>query len=253
MKIDWQPLRKELATWRGAGLDLPFWWRDDDATRPTDALEQLATLSGQSGVPVHLAIIPRDATEALASYVGSTDTLVPVVHGWAHENHAPADVKKAEFGATRPAADCIADFHAALSRMTTLFPDRLARMFVPPWNRIDPALMTPLAEAGFSAISTYLPRKVADAAPGLVQVNTHLDPIFWRGTRGLVPPADLVALAVALLKDRRRAITDNSEPFGYLTHHLVHDADIWEFSRQFLQEMGEGPISLYRHDKKDKA
>lgn len=253
MKIDWLPLRQELATWRGSGLELPFWWRDDDAIQPTAELEQLSVLSVSSGVPVHLAIIPRDATAALATYIGQNVSLVPVVHGWTHENHAPADLKKAEFGATRLTRDCIADFQAALTRMKTLFPDRLARMFVPPWNRIDPALMTPLAEVGFSAVSTYLPRKEADAAPGLAQINTHLDPIFWRGTRGLVPPSDLVALAVALLKDRRRAITDNSEPFGYLTHHLVHDADIWEFSRQFLKEMGEGPIRLYRHDRKDTA
>ena len=87
--------------------------------------------------------------------------------------------------------------------------------------------------------------------PGLVQINTHIDPIFWRGTRGLVPPDTLVAQTVSLLRDRRQGRADRDEPLGYLTHHLVHDADIWEFSRQFLTELGNGPVDLYRHDEKD--
>ncbi|WP_299348562.1 polysaccharide deacetylase family protein [uncultured Shimia sp.] len=253
MNIDWQPLREELALWRRSGLELPFWWRDDDAIEPTPELDELTALAGETGVPVHLAVIPRDATQTLASQVKATQMLIPVVHGWAHENHAPPSLKKAEFGATREMAECVSDIAQALEKAKSLFGDRLALMFVPPWNRIDLALMTPLAEAGFSAISSFQSRREPDTAPGLAQINTHLDPIFWRGTRGLVEPAQLVALAVALLKDRRRAITDNSEPFGYLTHHLVHDADIWEFSRQFLQEMSEGPIRLYRHDRKEEA
>ena len=253
MRIDWKPLRDEFALWRSDGLHLPFWWRDDDAIEPTDALQKLSDLANASGIPVHLAVIPRYATDALGQIVRQTTDLIPVVHGWAHENHAPPDLKKAEFGATRDIEASRADLERSLACLKDLFADRLAPMFVPPWNRIDPALMTPLAEAGYNAISTYLPRREPDAAPGLAQINTHLDPIFWRGTRGLVAPDDLVALTVALLKDRRRAITDNSEPFGYLTHHLVHDADIWEFSRQFLQEMSDGPMRPYRHDRKEQA
>ncbi|WP_127113421.1 polysaccharide deacetylase family protein [Shimia sediminis] len=251
MNVDWHPLRAEFELWRSAGLQLPFWWRDDDATEPTKALEELSSLATATAVPVHLAIIPRDATQELGNALETSQEFIPVVHGWAHENYAPPSLKKAEFGATREADDCVADLKQSLVRMKSLVGERLAPMFVPPWNRIDPALMTPLAEAGYNAVSTFLPRREPDAAPGLAQINTHLDPIHWRGTRGLVPPEDLVALIVALLKDRRRAITDNAEPFGYLTHHLVHGADIWEFSRQFLHEMCDGPIRLYRHDKKE--
>ena len=253
MKIDWQPLRDELKLWCRTGLVLPFWWRDDDAIAPSQALEQLTGLAKSSGVPVHLAVIPRDATEALADFVRQTDKLIPVIHGWAHENHAPPGLKKAEFGATRDIDASVSDLNQSLTRLKSLFQDHLAPMFVPPWNRIDPALMIPLAEAGYSAVSTCLPRRDPDAAPGLAQINTHLDPIYWRGTRGLVDPSDLVAMATALLKDRRLAVTDNSEPFGYLTHHLVHNDDIWEFSRQFLHEICEGPIRLYRHDRKEQA
>ncbi|WP_412553104.1 polysaccharide deacetylase family protein [Shimia sp. MIT1388] len=248
MRIDWAPLRTELAQWRASGFELPLWWRDDDAVAPTEALDQLALLSTATEVPVHLAIIPNDATEALARDL--PECFVPVVHGWAHVSHTPEGVKNAEFGAGRPASLALADASQGLARLCALFGDRVAPMFVPPWNRIAPDVVAGLAEAGFDAVSTYNPRTATMAAPGVAQINTHIDPIFWRGHRGLVDAETLMSQVVTLLQDRRAGHTDNHEPLGYLTHHLVHDTDIWEFSRQFLQEICEGPVRLYRHDGK---
>ncbi|MBO9407526.1 polysaccharide deacetylase family protein [Shimia sp. R9_1] len=248
MKIDWEPLRAEFREWRAAGLTLPFWWRDDDAVTPTDALDHLGALSAAVEVPVHLAIIPEQATVDLAQTL--RDTFVPVVHGWAHLSHTPEGIKNAEFGAGRPPEVAQADLAAALEQMTSLFGNRLAMMFVPPWNRMDVALMPALAALGYDAVSTYQPRNQSFAALGLEQINTHLDPIYWRGTRGLVAPDALIAQLIALLKDRRAGLTDNHEPLGYLTHHLVHDDDIWNFSDQFLKEICDGPVQLYRHDRK---
>jgi len=37
---------------------------------------------------------------------------------------------------------------------------------------------------GYSG-STYLPGEAAWQPTDLVQINTHIDPIYWRGTRGL--------------------------------------------------------------------
>ncbi|MFY0659393.1 MAG: polysaccharide deacetylase family protein [Shimia sp.] len=248
MRIDWTPLRTELAQWRAAGLDLPLWWRDDDAVAPTEALDQLASLSTATEVPVHLAIIPKDATAALARDL--PECFVPVVHGWAHVSHTPEGVKNAEFGAGRRASAALQDASEGLARLKSLFGNRFAPMFVPPWNRIAPDVVAGLAETGFDAVSTYSPRKTAMAVSGVAQINTHIDPIFWRGHRGLVNTETLVPQVVTLLQDRRAGLTDNQEPLGYLTHHLVHDADIWEFSRQFLLEICEGPVRLYRHDGK---
>lgn len=253
MKADWRPLRQELALWRQEGRVLPIWWRDDDAIEVTKPLESLISLADLVGVPVHLAVIPRDATQKLADRIVPTRAVIPVVHGWGHESHTLPPLKKAEFGATRNRDAAAVDIRNGLARLHTLFGDRLAKMFVPPWNRIDPELMPVLAKAGYSAVSTYLPRKSAMAAPGLMQINTHIDPIYWRGTRGLVDPDTLIAQIVQLLSDRRNDVNGNEEPLGYLTHHLVHDADIWAFSKQFLQEICEGPVTLYRHDEKDQA
>ncbi|TCL01513.1 hypothetical protein BXY66_2828 [Shimia isoporae] len=247
MKVHWSPLREEFREWRAAGLELPLWWRDDDAIEPTSALDRLESISESTGVPVHLAVIPRDATQALAARISSC--FVPVVHGWGHANHQ-LEGKKAEFGSGRDADAARADLEQAITRLRTLFGDRLAPMFVPPWNRFDTALLPLLAELGFDALSTYLPRKAAEPMLGITQINTHVDPIFWRGTRSLVSAEDLVAQTVALLQARRLGMQDNAEPLGYLTHHLVHDADIWNFSQQFMQEMRDGPVRLYRHDTK---
>jgi hypothetical protein len=40
MTPDWTALDAELAAWDQAGLTLPLWWRDDDAVKPTPALDQ---------------------------------------------------------------------------------------------------------------------------------------------------------------------------------------------------------------------
>ncbi len=249
MTIDWTPLRAEFQLWRAAGLQLPFWWRDDDAVRPTPALTALAELSTRAGVPVHLAVVPQHATQELAVHLAPC--FVPVVHGWAHQSHTPEGVKNAEFGQGRSRAAACQDLADAMTRMQDLFGARLAPMFVPPWNRIDADLLPELAALGYDAVSTYLPRKSALAAPGLQQINTHLDPVAWRGSRSLVAPEVLIERLTGLLCARRTGAADNTEPFGYLTHHLVHDVEIWEFSRQFLHEMGDGPVMLYRHDGKD--
>jgi len=94
---------------------------------------------------------------------------------------------------------------------------------------------------GYRILSTATPRNAIWAAPGLEQINTHLDPIDWRGSRGLVPPEDLIAQTVNLMRDRREGHADNSEPFGVLTHHLVHDPDIWAFTQDMLPRLLDGP------------
>ncbi|QBF30667.1 polysaccharide deacetylase family protein [Thalassococcus sp. S3] len=247
MTAIWRPLRQELDKWREDGLRLPIWWRDDDAVAATPALDELARLSTQTGLPVHLAVIPHHAQADLGRKVAATPQVIPVVHGWAHVSHAPSGEKKAEFGAHRPIAQMATEADQGRARLSELFKDRLRHMFVPPWNRIADDLPLHLAKAGYQSVSTYLPRKARKAAPGLVQINTHLDPIDWKGTRGLIEPDRLIAHLVKLLEDRRRGITDASEPLGLLTHHLVHDTDVWVFMKQLIEELRAGPTEIWTH------
>lgn len=242
---DWSALDAELALWQAEGLELPLWWRDDDAVEPTGALDRLSDLSAEVGVPVHLAVIPAHAIETLAERMMPDEQLIPVVHGWAHENHAPASEKKAEFRAHRPLDQVVRDAQRGMTRLQTLFGANLQPMFVPPWNRINKAVVAELPVLGFRVLSTATPRKAAQAAPGMWQINTHLDPIDWKGTRSLLSPEQLIAQLVQQLQDRREGRADNTEPYGLLTHHLVHDEDIWRFSREVLLRLMDGPTRIW--------
>merc|ERR1711969_541138 len=102
-----------------------------------------------------------------------------------------------------------------------------------------------LPEQRFSTISTFTPRKDAEAAPGLRRINTHLDPIDWRGSRSLVAPDRLIAQFAADLADRREGRADAAEPYGLLTHHLVHDAAIWRFVADLLTRLSRAPLTLW--------
>jgi hypothetical protein len=204
----------------------------------TQALDRLAAISAKLHCHVHLAVIPALAETSLVNALQDRRTLVPMVHGWRHENHAPADAKKAEFGHSRPNA--VTEINRAMACLAGLFPDTLAPVFVPPWNRFDKALAPALCDAGFAAISAYMPRKQAELVPGLVQINTHVDPIDWRGTRGLIDPDLIVARAGAHLEARMQGTEDNQEPFGLLTHHLVHVPEVWQFTENFVARMLDG-------------
>ncbi|MDK3019005.1 polysaccharide deacetylase family protein [Pseudodonghicola flavimaris] len=242
MTPDWTPLDRELDRWRAAGRMLPVWWRDDDAVAPGARLGELMALSDMTGFPVHLAIIPAQASPALADLVASRQTLIPLVHGWAHRSHAPRGEKKAEFGAHRPLPDMAAEARNGLLRLSALFGPALRPVFVPPWNRIAPEMVALLPALGYRAISTFTPRARAEAAPGLQQINTHLDPIDWRGSRSLADPDRLIAQMAGDLADRREGRADAAEPYGLLTHHLVHDAAIQDFTAALLTRLAAGPV-----------
>jgi len=242
MTPNWTPLSRELDRWEQAGLSLPLWWRDDDAVSHTAALEQLTALSEKLDIPVHLAVIPSAADATLADWLQGHSHLIPVVHGWAHHNHAPAGHKKAEFGDSRRLAQMHDDAGRGLARLREMFGDRLRPLFVPPWNRIAPDMIQALPDLGFTALSTFTPRKTAHPVPGLAQINTHLDPIAWKTTRSLVDPDRLIAQIATQLADRREGRADRDEPYGLLTHHLVHDAAIWDFTTDLLTRLLAGPV-----------
>jgi len=245
MTVDWSPLLTELDIWRGEGLTLPVWWRDDDAVDVTQHLERLNALSERLDWPVHLAVIPMFATPQLAEFVSRRSNLIPVVHGWAHESHAPKGEKNAEFGDHRSLQDMAESCVDARRRLRALFGDQLAAMFVPPWNRISDDLVLRLPDCGFHFVSTYQPREHTFAAPGLLRINTHLDPIDWRGGKVLRDQNDLIRQITEQLSDRRLGSSDAGEPYGILTHHLVHDDAIWAFCEKLMGILRDGPVHFW--------
>ncbi len=246
MQIDWRPVEAEIELWHDAHMTLPLWWRDDDAIEPTAQLEQLIGIATDNDIPVHLAIIPKFATKELRDRISQTPYIIPVTHGWSHESHSPVDQKNAEFGSNRPIEDSIQDLILGADRMSDLFGSGMKSMFVPPWNRINPDLSEHLVAIGYDNLSTYLPRNTKYNIEKLEQINTHIDPISWKIDKSLIQSDTLITNIANALKDRRLGLTDNDEPFGLLTHHLIHDDAIWDFVKQFLTIMRKAPIVAFR-------
>jgi len=235
----------ELQRWRDEGLTLPVWWRDDDATMPAPALERLLRLASSFEAPLHLAVIPAAATSELADRLATASDVFILTHGWSHANHAPADRKKAEFGADRPVSVMLEEIGLGRQRLMGLFASQALPVFTPPWNRIAPELVEQLAGAGFKVLSSFTPRPTRYAAKGLLRVNTHLDPIAWKSGGGLLAPAQLDAQLTRELQARRLGLADNAEPYGLLTHHLVHDEHVWAFTAALLELLAKSGVTAW--------
>jgi hypothetical protein len=232
---DWTPLRAALKRCRQTQTAVPIWWRDDDAIAPTPALDQLTELSDEIGVPIYLAVIPKSADESLAAFVRGRANIIPCIHGWSHISSAPVGAKNSEFGVSREGG--FPELGHAKTRMSEMFGDDLFPMFVPPWNRLDASFHPALVENRYNSFSTFGPRRQPTPLP---QINTHIDPIFWRGHRGLADTTGLIQLATDILNARCDREQDASEPLGLLTHHLVHVPEVWDFSAAFMSEMLNG-------------
>jgi hypothetical protein len=198
-----------------------FWLRDDDATVPSAALDRLLELSGHYSIPMTLAVIPEPTGEALATRLAQTKDIDVAVHGWAHQNHAGPGEKKRELGLYRPLETVISELETGFAKLRSLHGSQFIPMLVPPWNRIDHDIIDHLPQAGYKALSVYGPEK-PDCIPLL---NTHIDVIDWRGTRGGKDHDLLFAETAA----RMRAAHATGGMTGILTHHLDHDERVWTF------------------------
>jgi len=229
MTADWLPLDAELDRWAEAGAPATLWWRDDDVEAHTAALERLLGLVRRHRVMPGLAAIPARVDATLGEALAEHPQVWLLQHGYAHLDHAAAGEKKIELGGRRAPATLRSDLAEGGRFLAALYPGRTLPVLVPPWNRIAPPLLPSLAGLGFRVLSSFGARHAPQAAPGLRQVNVHVDLIDWRGSRGCRTTAALIHDLVAHLAARRAALVDPAEPTGILSHHLVHDAACWEF------------------------
>jgi len=238
----WTDLATELSHWQAAGLTATLWWRDDDAVSDTLALRRLSEVAA---APVALAVIPAEMQPDLPQLLAATDAapgLFVLQHGFRHQNYEPAERKKAELGAARPAAAVLAELATGWVMLQRSFGARALPVLTPPWNRIDAAVVAGLPQAGFRGITTYLPRRQAEPVAGLRQVNTHVDIIDWHGTRGFLGTEPVLDLLLRHLRARRQGAADITEPTGLLTHHLVHDAACWSFLQRLQDWLSRHPV-----------
>lgn len=224
----WGALADECARWRDLGRPVQFWWRDDDATRPEPALRRLLALSTAAEIPLALAVIPDRAVPSLFADLGPWVSVLQ--HGCDHRNRAAPGEKKCEFPAAEPAESALARLRSARTRLARLSGSRALPVLVPPWNRLSASLVPRLHECGFLGLSRFGPHRRAEVAPGLRQLNTHVDVIAWQGGRGFLGEDAALAQAVrALSAARTREEGQPDEAVGWLTHHAVHDAATWQF------------------------
>ncbi len=232
-----QRLRQGLDAMASQGQSVTFWLRDDDAVEPTPALDRLLGLAQSYHVPLTLAVIPQHTGAALVQCLENQPDLSVAVHGWSHQNHAPATQKKQELGAHRAASVVLAELQAGFDRLKNLHGSRFLPMLVPPWNRIDSALIAPLSSLGFESLSVFGREKQPSPLPLL---NTHVDVMDWRGTGG-GRNADGLFAEIADWLDRDPPGISPIKALGILTHHLVHDEAVWAFLARLFQLTANHP------------
>ena len=184
-----------------------------------------------------VAIVPAQATPALADRLAGEPGIDLLQHGYAHVNHAPAGDKKAELGPHRPLMLVLGELGTGWMALERLFGSRTLPVLVPPWNRIAPGLVPTLPEIGFRGLSIFGPRR-ARPLRGLKEINTHVDVIDWKGGRGFVGEQAALGILVAALAHAR---TVSHEPIGLLSHHLAMDGEAWDFIRLMWQKAREIP------------
>ncbi len=138
----WQWLGRELDAWADEGHTANFWWRDDDATEPSGALDKLVGLSDNWNVPLALAVIPYKLKPELVDFLHKRPLITVLQHGYAHENHAVPGQRKLELGGTQTSAKIITDLERGYQDLTQHFAKRFIPVLVPPWNRIDDKLLS---------------------------------------------------------------------------------------------------------------
>lgn len=146
----WQTLADRLDRLQEAGESVDFWLRDDDAVEPTAALHRLLDLTDRFSVPVTLAVIPAGTDERLSRCLAGRPLVDVAVHGWSHQNHAPPTEKRQELGGHRSRDMIASDLRTGWARLRALYPAAMVPLLVPPWNRIDPALVPGLHEIGWT-------------------------------------------------------------------------------------------------------
>ncbi len=237
----WDWLRRELDTWQQNDLRPSFWWRDDDAVSACAELQRLAELSAAQRIPLALAVIPARIEDGLANLLDRFPQVSILQHGFAHQNHAAPGQRSLELGGKRAPRQIYGDLRQGFRLLEQQFGDSFLPVLVPPWNRMDPALIARLPELGFRGLSAARARKTANPGPGILQVNAHLDPILWRQGRGFIGVYPAVAILVQHLRSRRLGYRDRAEPSGLLSHHLAQNPAVWKFLEDLLTFLSAHP------------
>lgn len=224
-----ESLNGELKKWSDSDKLAEFWWRDDDAQKPSAQLDQLLAIGDRHQVALSLATIPDGVEASLVDELSGRELVSILQHGYSHRNYAPETERKMELGWHRSSAQIMGQVHSGLTSLRTLFGEQFNAIMVPPWNRIDQRVVECLKGAGLNGLSTLGPRNQYCPVEGIKQVNVHVDIINWKQGRRFAGEAACIEQIVAHLSAKREGQVDSDEPTGIMSHHLVHDTGCWDF------------------------
>ena len=244
MNASWRTFQEEIARWAESGRAVEFWWRDDDASRADPALTRLLGLSQKMSIPLALAAIP--ALSEGEAFQGLAPLVCVLQHGTDHANRAAAGEKKTEFPASEPVPSALVRLDAARRHLEAIAGSRFLPVLAPPWNRMPDRLASQLAGAGLRGLSQYGPRSRTESAPGVPQINTHVDIIAWRADRAFVGEEQALSAASSHLAAKRLGTADPREATGWLTHHAVHDESAWTFLERLFESTRGLPAVAWR-------
>ncbi len=230
----WADFETVLDAATGRGETIRFWWRDDDAGRDHPALYRLLDLTQRQSLPLALAVVPAWLEPGAQGIIAGAAQITVLQHGYAHINHAGEGKKSIELGGRQP-GEILAELRRGLGILEDAFGSAFLPVLVPPWNRIDEAIFPSLRANGYCGLSVYGPRQAVEIAPGVGLVNTHLDPVDWRGTRGF--------LGEETVLDRLIDAVSADEPIGLLSHHLALDESGWTFLDELFTVLGQHPAA----------
>ena len=230
----WADLERSLDAAARRGETIRFWWRDDDAGRSHPALHRLLDLAERQAVPIALAVVPAWLEPQAQGTIAGAAQATVLQHGYAHVNHAARGAKSIELGGREP-EQVVDELSEGFGILEDAFGFAFLPVLVPPWNRIDEGLFPSLGTVGYTGLSVYGPRRALEAAPGVGLVNTHLDPVDWRGTRGFLGEDVMLSKLIDVL--------DPNEPIGFLSHHLAMDESGWTFFDHLFTVLGRHPAA----------
>lgn len=237
----WQKLDEELARWQQAGRMATLWWRDDDASILTPQLKQLVEIADAAEIPLHLAVIPARLEADAAQYLRASPNTRILQHGYAHMDHAPKGQGSWELGDHRPLDVVINELRLGHEILADAFGVKFLPVLVPPWTRFSEKLRPYLSEIGFKAYSAEGLRDAGQHLAGLKTIHAHCDPIKWKQNARFKGCDRVEDDIVEHLQMRRTGKCDPSEPTGLCTHHMDHQADLWQFLADFTAHTAAHP------------
>jgi hypothetical protein len=208
------PLRTALD---GKSHPVELFFRDDDVGRDHERLWPLLELFADCGLPIDLAVIPRELGPQDAARLTETAAAAPArvgfhQHGWAHVNHETTG-RKHEFGPGRPRRQQLRDIERGRQRLLELLGPDVDPVFTPPWNRCTVETGHCLVELGFRVLSREWRAEPLDV-PGLHEMPVRVDWFSHRKHTRLTLPelGGVVADAIG-----------GPAPVGVMFHHAAMD------------------------------